>query len=130
MADTTPTVMKAVIWRLTPVAPVKRNRLVSSFRDWHRAHLLGFAIDALQFDGQTLTPIELQRVNDWIAAHGAWRCSALDAHSAVRIFRLVVSGGVRRLGLGNGGAGRWTPGPRFEEILRDGGECVQGEFGF
>ena len=126
----TPTVVKTVYWRLTPVQPVRRNRLVSSFRDWHRAHLLGFAIDALQFDGVDLNPIELERVNQWISAHGAWRCSALDPHSAVRVFRMVVSGGIKRMGLGQGGAGRWTPGPALEKILRDGGKSVQSEFGF
>jgi len=122
----TPTVVKTVYWRLTPVQPVRRNRLVSSFRDWHRAHLLGFAIDALQFDGQNLTPIELERVNYWIASHGAWRCSALDAHSAVRIFRLVVSGGMHRLGLGKAGGGRWTVAALTERMHRMG----QSEFPF
>ena len=132
MSDTEnkPTVLKTVIWRLTPARPVRRNRLVSSFRDWHRAHLLGFAIEAMNFDGANLSPIELERVNQWVQGHGAWRCSALDAHSAVRAFRLVISGGLRRMPLGQGGAGRWTSGAGFEELLRNSGQSVQSEFGF
>lgn len=119
-----------VSWCFSPLATYRKNRLVSAFRDWHRAILLGIPLDALEYNGRHLTALELERVNLWVESSGAWRCSALDPWSADQVFQRVLSGRLSRIPLGKGGAGRWTSWAALEKFLRDRGESIQGEFRF
>lgn len=130
MSDTRPTVTKPLIWRYIAVKPVRKNRLSSSFRDWHRAKTIGFEVEALRFDDRELNALELERLNYWIGADGAWRCSAMDPWSCEQVLRHVISGHMHRLPIGKGGAGRWSSWSSLEKFLGNRREGIQGEFGF
>ena len=101
--------------------PVRR-----AFIEWHRAHLLGLKVTECEFGGVKLTEDELFRLNLWISAQGAWRCSLLPYPEATKILRSVLLGGLRRVSCGSAGAGRWATWPKSASVfcfdLAEGGE--------
>lgn len=115
-------------YRLTPPTPRRRRFVPAILTEWHRAALLGVAVDHLEIDGTPCTPKELERLNLWIAAGGAWRCSLLQWHVAEAVLRGVLSGRLNNVKVGPNGAGRWSSRATFEEIVRDRGEGSQGTF--
>jgi hypothetical protein len=121
---------KGLEWRFN-AAPARTDiRFTCALRAWHRAKLLGFVLDSVTIDGRPLDPVELERLNLWVEALGAWRCSLLPPHKAAAVLSKVISGDLLRVGLGAGGGGRWSAGCSSEIFLRDSGEGVQGEFRF
>ncbi len=93
--------------------------------EWHRAGLLGCALEHLEIDGKPCTPKQLERLNLWISAGGAWRCSLLPWHVAEKVLAGVLSGRLQNAKIGPNGAGRWASGATFEEIVRNGSEGRQ-----
>ena len=83
-----------------------------AFLDWHRAHLLGLKVESCELDGRALDASELFRLNFWIGAQGAWRCSLLSLPEAHAILAGVISGRLSKSPVGRAGAGRWAAGTR------------------
>lgn len=127
--STTPLHRKRLEWRYSVSTGHHDIRLTSALRAWHRARLIGLKIDAMQWDGRQLSVRELERLNYWVEARGAWRCSLLPWHEAAFVLAMVISGELRHVHVGPGGAGRWPAGTRAEILLGDGRQCVQGELG-
>lgn len=106
-----------VIWSTGSVVDRKHTPARRAFLDWHRAHLLGLRVESCEFEGRQLTPPELLRLNLWISARGAWRCSLLPLHEAHRVLREVIKGGLSGVGCGFSGAGRWSSRTRAATIF-------------
>ncbi len=117
-------------YRFTPSIVHRDFRLTSALRAWHRARLLGLSLDLVSIDGRQLNPLEVERLNLWVEALGAWRCSLLPWHKAAAVLDKVISGDLLRVGLGAGGGGRWPAGASSEELFRNACQGVHGEFGF
>lgn len=100
-----------VIWSSGSVVSRKSIPARRAFLDWHRAHLLGLRVESCEFDGRQLDAAELFRLNFWISAAGAWRCSLLPLHEAHAVLGEVLSGRLRRVPVGRSGAGRWASWP-------------------
>ena len=106
-SPSTKSVLQLLEWDFTP-PPGYRGRTVNCiFREWHRGFLLGLEVNHLKLGGREITGDELQRLNFWIAANGAWRASALPYWDGFNLLVDVLSGnlGVNFL-VGNAGAGR------------------------
>jgi len=99
-----------VIWSTGSIVARKHTPTRRAFLDWHRAHLLGLRVEACELDGRALDAPELFRLNFWISAQGAWRCSLLSLPEAHEVLRRVISGSLRRVPVGRSGAGRWASG--------------------
>lgn len=127
--STIPLHRKRLEWRYSVSTGHHDIRLTSALRAWHRARLIGLKIDAMQWDGRRLTDHELERLNLWIEARGAWRCSLLPWHEAAFVLDLVLTGELRHVCVGPGGAGRWPARTRPEILLGDGSQGMQGELG-
>ncbi len=95
-----------VIWSTGPIVGRKHTPVTRAFIHWHRAYLLGLRIESCAFDGTVLDADELFRLNFWIAAQGAWRCSLLPMHEGHAVVHRVVSGNLSRVPVGKSGAGR------------------------
>lgn len=100
-----------VIWSTGSVTGRKAFPARRAFLDWHRAHLLGLRVESCEFEGRPLDAAELFRLNFWIQALGAWRCSLLPWYQAHEILRAVISGSLSRVPVGPAGAGRWATCP-------------------
>ena len=126
----TPTHRKRLEWRFSATSEHTETRLTCAFRAWHRAKLLGLQLDSVTFDGLPLDSDQLKRLNFFVEALGAWRCSLLPWHKASAVLAKVISGDLLRVGLGSGGGGRWPACASSEIFLRDRCQGVQSEFRF
>jgi hypothetical protein len=68
--------------------------------------LLGFELESLCVAGREISERDLERLNLWISAHGAWRCSAMPWHDAADALELVLRAPLR-VPVAPHGAGRW-----------------------
>lgn len=100
-----------VIWSTGSVVSRKSLPARRAFLDWHRAHLLGLRVESCEWEGRQLDAAELFRLNFWIKALGAWRCSLLPLHHAHAVLRAVISGSLSHVPVGPSGAGRWAACP-------------------
>lgn len=125
----TPLHRKRLEWRYSASTGHHDIRLTSALRAWHRARLIGLKIDSLIWDGRLLRSQELERLNLWIEARGAWRCSCLQWHEAAWVVDRVLTGELRTVCVGPAGAGRWPSGSSAEILLGNGGQGVQSELG-
>jgi len=98
-----------IIWSTGCVLNRKNEPVRRAFLEWHRAHLLDLSIEKCQFDGRVLDAAELFRLNFWIRAQGAWRCSLLPLPKAHEVVSRVVFDGLR-VPVGRARAGRLRPG--------------------
>ena len=84
-----------------------QRRLTVTFRDWHRAKLLGLEVEYLEIAGNKITGEELRRLNFWIRADGAWRSSALGHFESSGLLSDVLSGELgKNNSVGRAGGGR------------------------
>jgi len=63
-------------------------------------------VEEFDIDGRPLTDLALQRLNFWIQADGAWRCSKLPHLQCIDILQHVLFGGrssSERVGTAGGG---------------------------
>ena len=125
----TPPHRKRLQWRYSVSTGHHDVRLTTALRAWHRARLIGLRIDAMEWDGRKLRLQELERLNYWVEARGAWRCSLLPWDEAAAVLDLVISGRLPHAGIGSGGGGRWTPGSSAEILFGNRGKGVQSELG-
>lgn len=121
--------MPLVKWKFQyePHQLQERTLVAEMLREWHRASLLWLSVRSLERDGEQVGRRELDRLNLWIAARGAWRCSALPHFEAADVLSDVLSGSVLRVPVGPHGAGRWATRAEFEKLLRDGREGGESE---
>ena len=86
-----------------------RIRLNDIFRRWHRAKLLGLVLDKVEIDGVPLTAREVERLNYWIGADGAFRCSRLSYWECWSVLDKAMG---RKLDIACGPScgGRWPSG--------------------
>lgn len=96
------------------------------FEKWHRGKNLGLELVAVEFDGHSIGPHALERLNYFLAADGAWRASLLSHFEAEKVLATVLRRNVV-LGLGKSGGGRWSARSTAKELLRDRSQGVQGE---
>ncbi len=94
-----------------------REHVPSIFREWHRAHLLGIELESVEIQtghfGEDLYHCDLRqldRLNAFVSAYGAWRCSALPALEAETVLETLMRRPVR-VRVGPNGAGRWRAVP-------------------
>jgi hypothetical protein len=99
-------------------APPRGNavHLPSVFRDWHRGSLLGLQLASLAVGGHEKAAPDLERLNLFLEAGGAWRASSLGYWDAWRVLDDVLLTG-RNLPVGPAGGGRWVSGCAFEETI-------------
>lgn len=119
--------MAKFAWSYSVPRPAAGQYLTAIFRDWHRAHLLGCELLELELDGQKKTALELERLNLWISAHGAWRASALPYWEARRALDRVFEGRAYLPCVGSAGGGRSAAGTQLEKLFGDrcqGGDSV------
>jgi len=121
---------KRLEWRYSASTGHHDIRLTSALRAWHRARLIGLKVDSLTWDGRNVIGQELERLNLWIEARGAWRCSCLKWHEAAWVVDQVLAGQLRTVCVGPAGGGRWPAGTGPEIFLGDGSQGVQSELGF
>lgn len=112
-------------WSYSLPPPAAGHYLTAILRDWHRGYLLGCEVLELELDGQKKTALEVERLNLWIAAHGAWRASALPYWEARKVLDRVLGGQTYRTYVGSAGGGRNAAGTQLVEILGD--RCEGGE---
>jgi len=124
--NTCPGPLAKFVWRYSVPPPAAGHYLTSIFRDWHRGYLLGSEILDLEINGHKKTALDLERLNLWIAAHGAWRASALPYWEAAQILDGVLAGRPYKAKIGRAGGGRSAPRAKLEEVFFDGGECIEG----
>jgi hypothetical protein len=94
------------------------KHLPSVIREWHRAHKLRLEVEWLKLDGTTVSPEALRRLNFWLSADGAWRCSLLPHFEAAAVLsRVLDQGGLVNCGPTSGG--RWPSGSTLAQILDD-----------
>lgn len=98
--------MKKVVWSTGSVVDRKNVPAQRAFMEWHRAHLLGLPISECVLDGVSLDEQALFRLNFWIRAWGAWRCSLLPLKDANAVLSRVVECGMARVPVGRSGGGR------------------------
>lgn len=102
-------------WEFAPLPACSEHRYTVIFRQWHRAHLLApfgdDVVTSLEIGGRSSSPIELRRLNHWIRAGGAWRCSALPYWDASDVLCNVLLGHCPVLPVGSLGAGRAARAP-------------------
>jgi hypothetical protein len=96
-------------------------------RHWHSAARLNLPVAWLERDGVRLSEPEIERLNLWIEALGAWRVSAMPWPEALNCLDDFLSGNLGRIPSGKGGAGRWTTRAKLEVFFRDGGQRGQTE---
>ena len=99
-------ILRSVVWSTGSILDRSQTPVPRAFLEWHRAHLLGLSVSACNLDGHTLDSDELFRLNFWIRAQGAWRCSLLPTSDANVIVSRVIEGGVVRIPVGRSGDGR------------------------
>ena len=94
--------------------------LPGAFEKWHRGKNLGLDLVEVSWDGRPLTSREMEKLNLFIQADGAWRASLLDHFEAHRLIADVLG---RRMPviarLGQAGGGRWASGTLAEVVLGD-----------
>ncbi len=122
-------VLPSFVWQFSPSTERTGSHLPSVFAHWHRASLLELSLAELSVDGEKIAAPDLERLNLWISASGAWRCSALPYWDCRTILDEVLRSPYP-IPVGKSGAGRWTSRPKLEEVLRDRGKRVQGELLF
>lgn len=115
---------RRLVWSYSTPPRAAGHYLTSIFRDWHRAHLLGCEVLSLRFGGHEKTAPELERLNLWIAAYGAWRASALPYWEAFEVLDRVLSGRPHKPKVGVGGGGRNTTGTQLEIFFWDASESA------
>lgn len=94
-------------WSFTLPPAGSSRRYSAMFRAWHRAGQLGGEVAEFVQDGVAVGDRELRRLNFWIGAGGAWRCSTLPYGDAERALRDVLSGKLTVVPVGPVG-GRWS----------------------
>lgn len=92
----------------TPATQRTRTYVPSVLKEWHQAMRLGFEVEMLSIDGVSVHALALERLNFWIAAQGAWRCSIMPFHDSVDALEDVLRCPVRPVPVGPNGAGRWS----------------------
>jgi hypothetical protein len=107
-------------WRLGESPRYTEQLLTITFREWHRAFLLGIAIEELTIGGQKKTALEVERLNLWIQGSGAWRCSSLPYWEARKVLDDVLGGRAYQLQIGTAGGGRYAAGTQLEMIFANG----------
>lgn len=100
----------------------------SALRQWHRMHLLGANPVSLAVDGRNVTDRALDMLRSWIAAGGAWNCSAMEPGDGAAVIDQVLGGIVPPVGSGSAGAGRWLSRAELNDFLANRGKFAQGEF--
>lgn len=125
-----PTHRKRIEWRYSVSTGHHDIRLTSALRAWHRARLIGLTVDSLELEGRHLSARELERLNYWVEARGAWRCSLLPWHEASFVLAAVISGDLRQVCVGPAGGGRWPAGTGAKILLGNGSQGVQSELRF
>lgn len=111
-----------LVWSYSTPPAAAGHYLTSVFRDWHRAHLLGSEVRSFELGGHKKTALELERLNLWIAAYGAWRASALPYWEARGVLDRVLAGCSDKAKVGCAGGGRRASRAKFEVVLWDAGE--------
>lgn len=91
-------------WNFSEPAGYRGQNFNSIFRQWHRAHLLGLELSHLAIDGHEKAARDIERLNLWIAGHGAWRCSSLPYWEGFRALNSQVrlTGGGDEIGVVRG----------------------------
>lgn len=85
--------------------------------------LLGIEVQELEIDGHKKTALQVERLNLWIKAYGAWRCSALPYWDASNVLEHVLAGRLDAPKVGDAGGGRVAAGTQFEIFFGDAREC-------
>jgi hypothetical protein len=71
---------------------------------------------SLEFNGKAVDPVSLEKLNYWLSADGAWRCTLLPHFESERVLSQILrNGGAVRIG--PAGAGRFAPGTAVEKVL-------------
>ena len=108
-------------WNLS-VPPGYSGRSIGSvLRQWHRAEMLGLEVSRLKIGGHEKAAHEMERLNMWISAGGAWRCSLLPHWDAFNALEIQVGSSIaqgQRLA-------RNASGAPLEMVLRDRCESSQ-----
>ena len=98
--------LPSLVYTFSDSFPQCRSHVPSILRQWHRGMLLGFDLESLCVGGREIGERDLERLNLWIAAHGAWRCSAMSAIDAAQALEVVLRAPLR-VPVAPHGAGRW-----------------------
>lgn len=98
--------LPSLVYTFSESLPQCRSHVPSILRQWHRGMLLGFELESLCVAGREISERDLERLNLWISAHGAWRCSAMPWHDAADALELVLRAPLR-VPVAPHGAGRW-----------------------
>jgi len=98
---------------------LETQRVPYMLRHWHTASKLNLPLAWLEVDGKRLDDRELERLNLWIEALGAWRVSAMPWPEALNTLEDFLSGNLGRIPSGKSGAGRWTSRAKLEVFFRD-----------
>jgi hypothetical protein len=105
-----------VTWNFSEPPGYGSEHLPGVFLRWHRGRLLDLAVESLAVGGHEIAAPDLERLNLFIEAGGAWRASSLTYWDAWRVFEDTLRGG-RVLPVGPAGGGRWVSGRRFDEAI-------------
>ncbi len=113
-----------VAWEWTESGDRTGVVLPHVFARWHSANRLGLELARVELRGETLEELELTRLNYFVAAGGAWRCSLLSHFECERVLAHALQ---RRFCpiLGVAGGGRWSASSRAEEVLGNGRKGVR-----
>src|SRR5688572_10632212 len=95
-----------VEWTMSKPTPQRGRFYTDLFRSWHRSMLLGLEVETLTINGREVSELGLRRLNFWIQAYGAWRCSTLPYWEGHDALLKVLDGNMQAPKVGAAGGGR------------------------